>query len=69
MKSKIRLNEAKIVKKKKERHRRHDNEACSNETSLAMRKPYCGSPSYQPKIGENILLPKKKEKKKEIVSW
>ena len=31
------------------RHQRHDVEACSNETLLAMRKPYCDNFPYQPK--------------------
>ena len=38
------LTEAKVVKKKK--HQEHDIEACSNETLLAMRKPYCDNLPY-----------------------
>ena len=35
-------------RKKKKRHRRHDIEAWSNETLLAMRKLYCDNLPYQP---------------------
>ena len=35
------------------RHRRHDIEACGNETLLAMRKAYCDNLRYEPNREEH----------------